>query len=216
GDDYTKEEKLKLPLIKILKQYKTSLLLIILASGFSHVTYTLSFTFMNGFIPLITSFSKTKVMLLNTNLLALDMILLPLFGYLAHKLGKEKIMLTGSLCAVFLAIPLFALLPNSSIYDVTFVRTSLIIFGIAFAAPYYAWAIELVPSKHRYLILALGSSLGSQLIGAPSSAICLWLYKITKLTLVPGLYLMASGLFASLALYYSLKTQKRKTLLKTS
>ncbi|MES2198975.1 MAG: MFS transporter [Chlamydiota bacterium] len=191
----------KISIISILKKHKKALLSITLASGFSYVTYAMAFTFLNAFIPLITSLTQTEVIRLNTKLLMIDVLLLPCFGYLAHKIGKGKIMLAGSLCCAIGAIPLFSLLPNSSIYTVTAVRLCIITFGVAFAASYYAWAMELVPKKHRYLILALGSALGSQLIGAPSIACCLWLYKITGLIQAPGLYLTISALGASLVLY---------------
>ena len=76
----------------------------------------------------------------------------------------------------------------------------IILSGVAFAAPYHAWALEQVPPRHRYLIISLGAALGSQLIGMPTSAICLWLYQISGWSFAPGLYLMAAGIGASFVL----------------
>ncbi len=208
--DYIPSKEEKNSLIKILKENKLALLIIILASGFSHTTYSFAFTFMNAFVPLITNTTQVEIIGLNTKLLIVDMLLLPCFGYLAYKLGKEKIMLAGSLCAVAGAIPLFLLLPSASIHTITIVRVFVILFGVAFGASYYAWAMEQVPSKHRYLILALGSALGSQLIGAPSTAICLWLYKTSHITFIPGLYLALTGVGASFAVYYHIHVKKSR------
>lgn len=205
------QEKPRSSLLTILLSNKRAFISIILASGFTHVTYCLAFPFMNGFIPLITSLPKTAMVALNTKLLIADMLLLPFFGYIAYKWGKEKIMLAASLSATALALPLFSLLPEASLQTVIFIRICIIIMGVAFGAPYYAWAIDQVPTKHRYLILAFGSALGSQLIGAPTSAACLWLYKATSSPLMPSLYLMTSGACASLAVYY-LKLKKYKSL----
>jgi MHS family proline/betaine transporter-like MFS transporter len=187
--------------LRTLKEYKRPLLAIILASGFSYTTYSLAFTLMNGYIPLVTSLSKTQVMQVNTVLLMVDLLLLLCFGYLANKFGKERVMLAGSLCSVCSAVPLFSLLNDASLATVIVVRLAIIVFGVAFAAPYYAWAMELVPARHRYLILSLGGAIGSQLIGTPASAICLWLYKILGWSGAPALYLLVASSAAGIAVY---------------
>jgi len=186
--------------IYVLKECKESFLSIILASGFSHITYSLAFIFMNGYVPLITSLSKEEMIKINTPLLLIDMLLLPCFGYLAHRWGKEKIMLTAALCSVGAALPLFALLEGGSLIKVVFVRLAIIVPGVAFSASYHAWAIEKVLPQHRYLVLSLGNALGSQCIGMPTSFICLGLYRMFEWSFVPGFYLLFGALGASYAL----------------
>lgn len=197
----TKTEALvskKEPLLHILKANKAILLSIILLSGFSYTTYSLSFTLMNGFVPLITFLTKADVLKVNTALLVADMLLLPIFGYLAYRFGKEKVMLTALFCSLVGAIPLFSILSAASLERVIGVRLLIMTFGVAFAAPYYAWCIERIAPQHRFRILALGAALGSQLIGMPSSALCLWVYQKTGWVAAPGLYL---SLLAGFALF---------------
>jgi len=186
----------KLPVLQILQQHRRTLFAIIAASGFSYTTYSLPCVLMNGYVPLVTNLTKTAVMQVNTLLLIVDMLLLPVFGYLAHRFGKEKVMFAGAFWSALLAIPLFYFTGGASLGLVVAIRLILVILGVAFAAPFHAWALERVAPEHRYTILALGSSLGSQLIGAPASAICLWLYQWTGWVWSPGLYLMAIGLAA--------------------
>lgn len=186
----------------LLGKHRAAFLSIILAAGFSYVTYSLAFTLMNGYIPLVTTLSKADVMKVNTLLLILDMILLPCFGYLANKWEKERVMMAGVVSSILGAVPLFALLDQASLPTVIGVRLAIMIFGVAFAAPYYAWAIERIPVSHRYLIISLGGALGTQLIGAPTSAICLWLYKVSGWCAAPAFYLIASGAGAAWAIYH--------------
>lgn len=179
-----------------LKENKQALLAIVLASGFTYTTYSLTFTLMNGYIPLVTSLTKTEVMKVNTILLVVDMFLLPVFGYLASKIGKEKVMLGGALGSVFLAIPLFSMLDHATLFTVIVVRLAMIVCGVAFGAPYYAWALERAPKSHRYLFLSFGAALGSQIIGYPTSAVCLWLYQALGWSGAPALYLLMIGSLA--------------------
>jgi hypothetical protein len=103
---------------------------------------------------------------------------------------------------------MFYMLDHASLSIVIVVRIAIISFGVAFAAPYHAWAIERVPFRNRYLILSLAAALGSQLIGMPTSAICLWLYKISGWSWTPGLYLQATGAMAGLAVFLLMRKEK--------
>lgn len=196
------------PVFSVLRQHIRPLLGILFAAGFSYTTYSFAFTLMNGFIPLVTSLSKVQVMQVNTILLIYDMLCLPVMGYLASRLGKERVMIAGSVCSTFFAIPMFYLLASASLSTVIGVRIAMISFGAAFSAPYYAWAIERVPPRHRYLILSLGGAFGSQFIGMPTSAICLWLYQTFGWSWTPGLYLQATSIMAGLSIFLFMRKEK--------
>lgn len=183
-----------------IREERGSLLKIILASGFSYSTYAIPFSLMNGFVPLVTDVSKAEVMQINTGLLVVDMALLPFFGYLALRFGKERVMAGGAFCILFGAIPLFCLLPGSSFFTVACIRLLIVISGVAFAAPYYAWAMELVPFEKRYTIMALGNALGSLCLGAPAAAISLFLFQYTGWVFAPGLYLFFGALAVTLVI----------------
>lgn len=187
--------------MKELFQHKRAFLAIALAAGFSYTTYSLAFTLMNGYIPLITSLTKADMMKVNTALLGLDLFLLPFFGVLSYKFGKEKMMFFGALAACVGAAPFFSLLgPSSNLLGVTAVRMFIVLSGVAFAAPYHAWAMEQVPPRCRSTILCLGYALGSQVIGMPTAAICLWAYKQTEWAGAPSLYLIPVAIGALFSL----------------
>ena len=192
-------------LIAAVKTEKRAFITILLACGFSHITYSFSFNFMNGFIPLISSISRNEMMQINSALLLLDMLLLPCFALLATKIGKEKLMKIATLGLAIIAVPLFFSLLDASLATAIFVRISIMTLGVAFAAPYYAWAVESVKPESRYRILSLASSLGSQLIGASSSAVPLFLYYQTGYIVAPGVYLMLAALATAAAIVWSEK-----------
>ncbi len=182
--------------ITTLIAHRSSFLKIVLVSGFSYTTYAFGFTLMNGYIPLVTNFSKQQVIQINTALLLVDMLLLPCFGYLASKVGKGQVMFYGALFSTLSALPLFLLFSGASKPLIALIRLGLVVPGIAFAAPYYAWALENIPKEHRYLILSFGSAVGSQLIGSTSASISLWFYDQTGWIGAPALYLIAIGIAA--------------------
>ncbi|HLB53001.1 MAG TPA: MFS transporter, partial [Chlamydiales bacterium] len=169
-------------------------------------TYSLSFPLMCGYIPLVTSLSKETMMRLNTYLTLFDFFLLPFFGLIAQKFGKEKVMMLSSLLLGLLILPLFSSLgPATTLTQVVIMRFIVVILGLAFAAPYHAFALEQTPPQNRTTILCLGYTLGSQLIGAPTAAISLWLYQKTGWTGAPALYLLPIALSVPIVLLLARK-----------
>ena len=154
---------------------------------------------MNGYVPLVTSLSPSSVMGINTFLLVLDMLMLPLFGYLATQWGREKMMMAAAIASICCALPLFYMLQDAKLGVVIVIRLMITTLGVAFSATYHSWTQDRVPPAARYTILSLGYALGSQLIGAPTCAISLWLYQKLNWFGAPALYLMFT---ASLAAYF--------------
>lgn len=209
------KEEMKLKIKKernfrVFLQYKRVFMTIALAAGFSSSIYCLAFTLVSGYIPLITSITKSQIIKINTYLLFFDMCVLPLFGYLATKIGKEKQMLIGALSTAIIAIPCFYCFSVSSILIVTIGRVLLVIAGVVFSATYHAWAQELVKQEHRYRILCTAHVAGSQIIGTSTAFISLWLYKVSGWIAAPALYVICVALLAAWAVFTSTHTFKKR------
>lgn len=191
--------------------HRRSLVHIIICSGFSSACYSVSLVLMNGFIPLISALTKAEVMKINTYLLIFDFCALPFFGWIACRVAREKIMLSASLGVVLLSIPLFLSLEGASLFGVILVRTILVIFGVAFCAPFYAWAGQLVPASSRYLVTSFGYALGSQLLGSPTAALSLWFFQKTGLVSSIAWYWMFLAVISSGVVFIaSLESQSRQ------
>lgn len=190
-------------LFKILWENRKVFLCIVLSSGFSYANYTISLVLTNGFIPLVTTFSKGEMMGMNTFLLILDFCALPFFGWLSTKISREKLMFYSAALATLCALPLCMLLKDATLATIIFVRICLVLFGVAFFAPFHAWTLQLIPSPHRYLIISLGYSLGTQILGGPTSVVSLWLYKTTGIVSSIGWYWMGLALISSVILLFT-------------
>ncbi len=195
-------------IFQIFWECRKPLVMIITASGFAYANYSIALVLMNGFIPLVTSFTKAEMAALNTSLLVFDFIALPFFGWLAGKTSREKVMIYAALGAGLSAIPLFMLLQGASLAILIFVRICLVLFGVAFFAPFHAWAQQIVPKAHRYIIISFGYAMGSQLLGGPTAAVSLWLYQQTGVVSSAAWYWLALGIVSGL---FILKSSQRKS-----
>lgn len=192
------------------KELTTPFFLILVASGFSYTTFSLSFTLMNGFIPLISEIAIAPLMKSNTLFLLLDLCLLPIFGLIAKKISREKLMLWAAMTLSIVSVPLFSLLNNPGMPQIYVIRFVIIFLGVAFAAPFHSWAQALLPYRWRYRTISLAITMGSQLIGIPSTTISLWLYEKSHLVYAPGIYLSCISSLAGIAILLSMRRERWK------
>ena len=153
---------------------------IALISGFSFANASITFVFFNGFIPLVSLVSKEQMVYLNSILLLLDFALLPLFGFLARRISRQKMMLFAALSIALSACPLFYLLKEASLITVVVIRSIIVFFCICFTAPFHSWAQQLVPCASRYTLISFGYAIGSQLLGGMAAPFSLWIYQQTQ------------------------------------
>lgn len=187
--------------------HRKALFFIAVCSGFGSACYSMALVLINGLIPLISTLTKAEVMKINTYLLVFDFCALPFFGWVASRVPREHLMLSASLCVSLLSIPLFLSLEGASLTGVIAVRVVLVIFGVAFFAPFHAWAGQLVPQDARYIVISLGYALGYQILGSPTSAFALWCFQKTGMVSSVAWYWMFLGVLSSGVILLELRTK---------
>lgn len=200
-------------LIKMFNSHRKCLLSISIVAGFGYANYIFALVFVNGFIPLVSNLTKAEMMGLNSLLLILDFCLLPVFGYLAMKISREKIMLGASICILLGAAPAFILLKGATLFIVIMVRIYFVLVGVAFFAPFHSWAQKLAPPRHRYSIISFGYAIGSQLLGGPTAALSLWSFKKTGMLASVAWYWMFLAVLSIVVIALSIKSKEKTTLL---
>lgn len=189
----------------VLWTYRKTVLLIALSSGFSYANYAMILVLMNGLLPFISTITLSEVMEVNSYMLVLDFCALPVFGWLASKVSREKLMLVAALSIAVCAIPLCALLEGVSFMGMIGIRAGLVLLGVAFSAPFHAWVQHLVPAEHRYAVISLGYALGSQMIGGPTAALALWCFQKTGIVSSVSWYWVVLALVSSGIVAFSVR-----------
>lgn len=195
---------------KDLMHNRRSISAITLAAGFSCAMYVMPLPFMTAFLTIISPMTAKELTSFTTGLMLLDTLLLPVFGYLAAKVSKEKVMFTAAWLTAIISVPLFSLLEGGSLINAIVVRSLLVIIGVSFAAPFRLWAKELVPIEQRCTVVNFGCALAHILIEGPATIISLWLYKITGATGAAGIYLAFTALLAVWALRFAVPVPIKK------
>lgn len=122
--------------LKTCWESRHTVLCIAIAAGFSYACYMIPLVMINGLIPFVTYFSKNEIMYFNTIFLIIDFLLLPVFGMLANRFSREKMMIAAAALAGVCGSSLFWLLPGASLLTIIFLWLSFIIIGVWFSAPF--------------------------------------------------------------------------------
>lgn len=185
---------------KLILENKLTLIKIIPISSFTFVTYIVPFIFLNNFIPLFGKITTSELLVHNTILLVVDIIMLPIFGFIAAKFDIAKWMATMSCLLAVSIIPSFYILPSLSIIGVTMVKMWIITLGIAFVAPLNALLFRMIPGREKYLVTGFGYAIGTELLGRSTTPICLGLWYFTDNVMAPAAYIAFVAICATFAL----------------
>lgn len=187
----------KKPFIQELREHRRGVFSVVIGSGFGYASYVIALVLMNGFIPLITDISKEEMVKINTYLLLLDGLLLPLFGWLAAKVNRNSQMVVAAVLVLLLAGPLLMCLKGASLLLVIGVRAIFVSFGVLYFAPFHAWASDRLPSRS---LASFSYAIGTQIFGGPCAFISLFCYQVTGVLVSVMWYWMALAFLTLIAL----------------
>jgi len=190
ADDHQRREKY--PLMGILKNHRRNFLC---AIGISIASTAGFYVFMMYTIGLSVnadqSLSLHQSMLVNTGMMILLIIFLPLMGAISDKIGMKRLMQYGSMAAALVAVPLFWLMHQDiSVTKVSFVMAVFAILHAGFVGPSGAFLVYLFPPQERYTGVGFAMALGGAFAGAITPIIILLLMQVTDDGVASALYLM--------------------------
>lgn len=175
--------------LNMVLREKLKFLSVVMTSAYSYITYSIPFVLFNTFVPLVTHVSLADMLVLNSTLLVFDMLLIPVLGALIDLGNGAKIMALSALTLAVLLVPFFLYLPSASLFEVTAIRIVIVIIGLLFLAPLQGWLYRQYEGKEKYLLIGLGSQIGTELFGRSVPFVCLLLWHHTHWVGTPAIYL---------------------------
>lgn len=195
-------------LFSSLWDHKKAIFAIAVIYGFSYSCFSIAFVLINAIIPYVTTLSKVDAMKTNTFFMFLDFLLLPCFAWVGSFISYRTMLLAGAACTIVMGIPLFSLLEGADFYGVTCIRFFLMIIGVSFSAMVLPWSQNLLPESVRFTGTGVAFSLGSQLIGIPTTAISLWVYQQTEIASSAGWYWVGLAVLSAGVVLWVSATEK--------
>lgn len=156
-------------------------------------------------------YSITKTTYLETVLIALMVILVPLAGYLNDRIGRYHMLLFNAILIPAIIIPgLYILRQN------VFLSGLLVLLVFTFASSLEqgttpAVLVENFPVEERYTGISLSYNIVNGFLGGTIPLICAWLVLHTRSPLAPGFYVTLCALITLIFAIRLYKTKSRIT-----
>ncbi len=159
----------RLPLAEVLRERGSSVLLGFLSvTGHNANAYVLN-TFALGFITGTLHLGRDVALLALLSAAAAGIVLTPLFGMLADRIGRKPVFIGGAAFVAIFSFPFFSLLQAGTTTSV--VSAMMLGYGIGFGAmsgAQGAFLSELFETRFRYTGIAAARELSSCLVAGPT------------------------------------------------
>jgi MHS family proline/betaine transporter-like MFS transporter len=198
--------------VSILRNNLRSLLITFGIGSFIGILYYVPFVFMGHFHTLVTSLSSSTTLFIITVGLVVYMLCICLAGYLADKIGPQKVMLLTIFSTLLLAYPAFWLIKSGDLVLVLQGELILSILAGLFVGPANGLTASLFDVQGRCRGVSFSLSLGISLFGGFTPVLLVYVINQTHVLMWPAAWMIFGALIAGVAIVASTKTQKEMAL----
>lgn len=183
--------------------YRQGLVMTIILGAMVGVSVWIPITYTNFYLTKIAGFNASYGIHYTLVAIVSYILLLPVFGFLADKLGARQVSLSFAVFLLLSAYPIFNILTTGNHF---IAQVLLAMFAAGFGASQHAIMLTLYPVQRRCKGAAIGFSIGLGVFGGTAPAIAGWLTQMTHNVCSPSLYIMLVSLLAMVAMFwYGLK-----------
>lgn len=175
--------EIKIAPIKLLTALQISVI-----SGISYAFFSLCFVFTTHATTLFQKCELTNLTKQTSNLLIIDLFLLPICGLISGKISYVSLMKSSLIAASFLVPLLFFQLKSLTIHELFFIRLTFTILGAIFSSGVFRYCKDKMPYKNQTVALSLSFSLGSSLMGQSFALISTSVYNFFPSPLIVGTF----------------------------
>lgn len=201
-------ELVRYPLMEIIKKYKKELLIIILLMIPHEVSYYIFFIFLPTYSSKFLGYNLSKILIVNTITMSYIFILAPVFAFFSDRVGRKPFIIISLVALVLCSVTLFDLVATGVLSNFFIAQSVFALIHSLYVAGIFSASLEMVPTRVRYSIVALGFNIAYAIFGASTPLVVTYLIHRNKSLIVPAFYVIIVSLFALLAILKTRETYK--------
>ena len=191
-------EARKSPLVTAFKTQWRTILRISRAMLTQGIGFYLNFVYLETWLTQYTHISKPVTLLLNAAMLALQLVLLPLWGSVSDRIGRKAQLVLGTLGFILLTWPIYTLIDRGTLLAVLAGQVGFSLMQATISSAMPAFNVEALPKHVRCTALSTGYNLAQAIFGGTVPMVAVALITATGYRLAPSLYLTAAAVVSFL------------------
>jgi MHS family proline/betaine transporter-like MFS transporter len=184
-------EARKSPVVMAFKTEWRTILRIAATMMTQGIGFYLNFVYLATWLTQYTHISKPVTLLLNAVMLALQLVLLPVWGSISDRIGRKAQLVLGTLGFILLTWPLYTLIDHGSLIAVLAGQVGFAVIQSTISSAMPAFNVESLPKHVRCTALSSGYNLAQAVFGGTVPMVAVALIAATGYRLAPSLYLTA-------------------------
>lgn len=189
------------PLIQTILQNPLTLLLGIGVVMVHALGFYLLFIYMTSYLNIYYKISPEMTSTINTIVLVLAVIVIPIIGMLAEKINKKYFIATSTILLILFSYPLVKLIDHGSFLAILTAQSMLTILLCLTSAVLPSFLSELFPVSLRYTGMALCYNISSVTFGGTAPLVLTLLVEKTQTISAPSFYLILAASITLLSLF---------------
>lgn len=209
GDEARNSADAPKGVIALVRAYWRELLTaFVLVSAANTAGYALT-SYMPTYLTETLNYDPVHGNLLTLPVLVVMSLCIPLTGRLSDKVGRRTVLFIGSISAILLVIPAFLLMMHGQIWS-TLSGLALLAFPVTFYVANLASSLPaLFPTSSRYGGMGISYNLAVAIFGGFAPFIMQALVTVTKMSLAPAFWVMATSLCGVVAVFFLKESARR-------
>ncbi len=184
---------LKTPLSTLLNTFRKEVFNAVCLSAFSAGGFYLLYLFSTIYFYEILKINIIQNLLINTGLLCVSLVFLPIFGKLGDRYGIKRLFILSLMGAISLPYPMFYYALHHELVLALFIQIVLILCFTLNSALLPTVLAAIFPASVRYTGVGLSYNLSNALLGGTAPLISLYLIQMTGSDIAPAFFFIFLG-----------------------
>lgn len=183
----------KSPILESFGKYRKSVVQVALLNIGYGVGFYTAFVYAVTYIKDIDKLPERVAFNLNTESMALLLLILPATAWLSDRFGRKPLLIAGSALLTFAAIPLFHLIHTTNLMIIFLGEVGFIVAIGLLSGGVVAANVELIPAAVRCTGLAFAYNASIGWFGGTTPLIAAWLISMTGDPIMPAYWVTVAG-----------------------
>ena len=195
----------------VVRQWRALLICIGIVLAFNVNNYMVT-AYLPTYLESEVEYAQLQALGISLAAMAVMLVCVTFVGRISDRVGRRRVLLSGSTCSIVLALPAFWLMQQGSVVAVLFGTLLLALTLVQFSGSAPSTLPALFPTNVRYGGMAIGFNVSVALFGGTTPLIAESLVQATGSLYAPALQVMAAGVVGILAVVRMRETANRPLL----